>query len=348
MRNAHNPQSLSRTSSRAFSLIEMMVVLGILVLVLAIVIPAVNAARTSARKAATLQTLTGVSQASSQFVIDKRRLPGYFSLKDLADNAANRGFTSIDNVLLDLAGAITTQNVNNGNGQACDLAAGPRVVDVGPLGTVQARVDLLGYGSTKQVAGVTVAGYLKLDERTFKRQCLQNSKRVTAGAAEANLALPTLVDYFGQPVLAWQQDTVAANAVFASEDYSTRARFYRRTNRGFLNATALGDFGESQTDAEKGSLLAEATGSVNSVANRALTMEAIFGNPASPDSTNPNKAADARASLLFHSAGKDGVYLGKKDRGGKRAVAASMGLQYQSGADPVNDGSFDDIFVNVQ
>lgn len=348
MRSAESNRTGNRAGTRAFSLIEMMVVLGILVLVLAIVIPAVNAARTSARKAATLQTLTSVSQASSQFVIDKRRLPGYFALKDLADNGANRGFTSMDSVLLDLAGAISTQNVNNGNGQACDLAAGPRVVDVGPLTTSQVRVDLLGYGSTKQIAGVTVAGYLKLDERTFKRQCIQNSKRVTASAAEANLALPSLVDYFGQPVLAWQQDTVAPNAVFASEDYSTRARFYRRANRGFLNATALGDFGESQTDLDKGSLLAESSSTVNSVSNRALTMEAIFGNPASPDSTTPTKAADARAALLFHSAGKDGVYLGKKDRGGKRSVAASTGLQYQSGSDPVNDGSFDDIFVNVQ
>ena len=81
MRNTHNPQSLSRTSSRAFSLIEMMVVLGILVLVLAIVIPAVNAARTSARKAATLQTLAQgtanrpkTDEAIAMFIDDEKAL----------------------------------------------------------------------------------------------------------------------------------------------------------------------------------------------------------------------------------------------------------------------------------
>lgn len=339
---------MTRFNRRAFSLIEMMVVLGILVLVLAIVVPAVNGARSAARKAASLQTMNSVSQASSTFSIDNRRLPGYFSMKDLADSAATRGFTSIDNVLLDLAGAITKANTNNGNGQPCDIAAGPRVVDVGPTAAVQARVDLLAYGSSKQVAGATVKSYLKLDERTFKRQCIQNSRRVTASPSESNLALPTLVDYFGQPILAWQADNSAPNAQFASENYSTRATFYRQTNKAFLNASALGEFGENQRDGSKGSFLADTTNGATSSANQLKTLEAILGNPGSPDPTNANKAAGARAALILHSAGKDGVYVGMKDRGGKGPSGSGNPLQYKSGVDPVNDGSFDDVFVNVQ
>ena len=72
---------------------------GHLAVVLGIVILAVNAARTSARKAATQQTMSSLSQATNQFILDERRTPGYFSMRELASSEnANRGFTAMDNL----------------------------------------------------------------------------------------------------------------------------------------------------------------------------------------------------------------------------------------------------------
>jgi prepilin-type N-terminal cleavage/methylation domain-containing protein len=326
---------------RGFSLIEMMVVLGILVIVLAIVLPAVNGARISARRASSQTTMNNVSTASQQFNLDNRRLPGYFPMSELASTAnASRGFTAMDNVLLDLAGAITQAPVNN-TGSPCDTANGPKVVEVGPTNANVVRVDIAAYGAAKSTAGVVKQRYLALDNRNFKRQCAVTLKR--AGAVADHLPLPMLVDAFGNPILAWAQDELLVpNAPFASEDYSTRARFYRVTNKAFLDATAMGETGENQTNALSGSLL--------SGANTLVSMEGLLGNPSSPNPNDATKAADPRAKLVLHSAGHNGIFVGRKERGGK--TAGATGLQYQPATgttnDPANDGRFDDLFVNVQ
>lgn len=338
-KHRNSPEVVSSPRRRGFSLIEMMVVLGILAVVLGIVIPAVNAARTSARKAATQQTMSSLSQATNQFILDERRTPGYFSMRELASSEnANRGFTAMDNLLLDLAGAITTQAPVNGNGQPCDIANGPKVVAIGPTVANRVNVDLATYGSTKQKAGVQTKGYLQVDTRNFKRQCTPSAR---AGAVNDHLALPMIVDAFGDPILAWVQDEVLApNSAFASDNYTMRARFYWTTNKAFLQATSLGETKEDQTNATSGSLL-----NLNNAA-AFQSMEALLGSPASPNPTNPAKAADARGKLVFHSAGHDGIYVGRKERGGKSAPPS--GLPYQQGRDYTSDGSFDDLFQTVQ
>lgn len=335
---SESPQfSLRRPTRRAFSLIEMIVVIGIIGVVIAIVLPAVSGARRAARRAATLNTLNQLSTASITFQTDTRRRPGYFSIRDVAAAANTNGFTWMDNIMIDLMGGITQAPVAAVT-NACDETAAA-VGPVGPSATVNVRVDFQQIGGTKSKAGVVTKGYLQLDRSVFKRQCIQNTRRV--GNDNNILAMPTVVDAFGQPILAWaEDDLIAPDAEFASKDYSERARFYWQTNRGFLRATGLGETGENQTNAEKGSLVSED----NAATYR--TLEGVFGSPSSPNTSDPTKAADSRGKLIFHTAGWDGIYLGRKERGGKLADPAN-GLPYQPGRDVINDGSFDDQFLTV-
>lgn len=332
------------TDRRGFSLIEMMVVLGILVVVLAIVFPALNAARTSARKSSTQSMMSGLQTAASQFTLSERRQPGYFSMQSMADSAnGNRGFTSMDNIMLDLAGGITQAARNAPGGDPCALALNPSaVLEVGPTTTDTVRVAVASIGATKSIAGVQTKGYYQPDKRFFAAQCT-NTKRETSVNPD-HYAFPTVIDAFGHPVLAWSQDDrISTDREFAAEDGGDRARFYRVTNIGFLEARALGEFGVDQSNSQNGSLLGTFTET-----SRAMTMAAIFGNPNSPNPNDPAEPSEARGSLILHSAGANGVYLGVKERGGKLARAndaANPFLSYSAGKDWANDGSFDDVFL---
>lgn len=332
----------SRTCRRGFSLIEMVVVVGILVVVLAIVLPALSGARTAARKSATQSLMSNLQTATQTFTLDNKRLPGYFNMSDMAsaDNDT-RGFSMMDNVMIDLAGGITQAARDTGNNQPCDLENGPRIIDVGPRPTALVKINLANFGGTTSTGGTSTKAYFPVDRKNTARQCIGGSKRAGTSAPLDHLAMPTLIDSFGQPILAWaQDDRIALNTEFARERESAgRARFYWNTNAAFLRATALGELGENQADLTKGSLLGV------SGANANTTLQGLFGNPSAPDPTDATKALDSRGKMIYHSAGANGIYVGKKERGGKNAGV--NGLAYQAGRDPVNDGSFDDIFLTT-
>src|SRR5205809_5697872 len=94
-------------SRRAFSLIELMIVILIIAMIIAIVVPALGHARKGARNAATRNLMVQVEQACSSFQLSERRLPGYFSVRDLGSGSTGngaQGFTGMENVMFDIAG----------------------------------------------------------------------------------------------------------------------------------------------------------------------------------------------------------------------------------------------------
>lgn len=309
-----------------FSLVEMLTVLVILAIVIAIVVPALGAARTAARRTATQAMLASLNTAILQFQIDQRRAPGYFSAKDMG-GTANRdiGFTALDNMMLDLLGGGIVKTT------------GPDIITVGPSSTSTVNVDLTRFGAGTQ----TTKGYFKPDGKMFLTSPLGRSSTDTTNMPR----LPALVDSFGQPVLAWVQDDSPAVQSFAAVDSGTRARFYWNSNAGFLKSTALGKLAQSQPDTNNtppvsGSLLASTTD-----ANLSLSLAGFLGNPASFDSSDPSKPTAARGSVVLHSAGANGVYLGREERGGKVAAGTGGVIQFVGNQDPITGGAFDDIIV---
>jgi prepilin-type N-terminal cleavage/methylation domain-containing protein len=311
-------------AERGFSLLEMLVVMAILVIVMSIVIPALTGARNSARKGATQSVMADVASAVAKFRLDESRAPGYFSPRELG-SASNPGFTTMDNLILDLAGGDTPSPANP-----------PQIITVSLGGATQVNVEVARIGSERTVKGVTTKGYLALDPKFFVPQNPPNRGALSA--------LPAMVDAWGTPILAWQQDELppTSAAPFASEDSGTRARFYRVSNKPFLESNKLGRMSTDQTDATTGSLLS------NSGAFASRTMEALLGNPSFPVDANANPAvpAAARGPVVLHCAGSDGIYLGRTERGGKQAPAT--GVQYRANLDPIDGGAFNDFLVTAQ
>jgi prepilin-type N-terminal cleavage/methylation domain-containing protein len=329
---------------RAFSLMEMLVVLLILTVVISIVVPALRHFRDSARKSATQQMMASLATAVGQFRLSNNRLPGYFSPKQMGDpnNAMSGGsfgsISSMESVMLDLAGGVTT-DTPAGMGDPC-MQGSYSVVEVGPSNDHKVRVDLgrIGAAETGGTGNIKSA-YFKPDPKYFARQCTPN-QREGIGANDPRGAMPVLVDAWGSPILAWVQDDVPSSLPFSSRDSGTaRARFYSASNRCFTSAARLGRIGADQTDADLGSVL----GSTHFTPDaQAQSLQGLLGNPAFP--------GEARGPMVFHSAGRDGIYLGRGERGGKvlTGTGGNSPLATPVGVDYFQEGFFNDFILRAE
>lgn len=324
----HQPTTarLNCSIRRGFTLIEMLVVLLILTIVISIVIPALQAARNTARKSATNSLMASLATAVGQFKQSQSRLPGYFSPRDMGAGT-NTTFSGMENLMIDLAGGVTTDAAAGSVTNACDTTVNP-VIAVGP-GNTRVNIDVGRIGATEGgTKGAATAGYFRPDPKYFIRQCEPN-QRAGSGPTDARSAMPVLVDAWGQPILAWVQDELPSGTSFPliARDSGTRARFYWTSNACFTTATGLGKIKQDQTDPTTGSLLGIS-------GNPSASLAGLVGNPAF--------AGEARSPMVFHSAGVNGVYLGRSERGGKTSGGT---LTAPVGRDYFQEGDFDDLVV---
>ncbi len=333
------PRTRPAASSRlsGFSLIELLVVVSIIVLLVGILVPTLGAVRTAARKTQAQAMGSQLVNAMAAFKADKRRLPGYFNVaqmassnnwSNLAAGAGQPGFTETENVLLELAGGI----VPNGT-----FSAAERVYQVGPNQDMNEDV-MISQDSAKSAAAT---GYLKMDSDSLFAIAGQSDHEGGAGAESPEFTRDEasnyidLVDPFGMPMIVWKRNLTAKRTntadtyQVAALNYgdTTNASFYWATNAGYLSASRLGMSASNQRqemNVRNPSLLGGGTEA--QAGNVLLSLAAIVGNPgfASADgdmSDDLPGAADAsdfarpeafRGDVIVMSAGPDKVYFGKR------------------------------------
>jgi type II secretory pathway pseudopilin PulG len=314
----------------------LLVVLLILTVVIAIVVPTLASFRNTARKATTLSLMTSLTTSVAQFRMSQARLPGYFTPKEMGDPANNTNkFSAMENLMLDLAGGVTTDAPVTGT-DPCD-AAQFSVIQVGPTNK-KVNVDTARVGAPDNTAkGQVSRGYFKPDPKFFVRQCKPVQRSIT-NTTDQSLAMPVLVDAWGQPILAWVEDQISGLAPLAADVSSTRAHFFRASNAAFVNSTALGRLGQNQTDLTTGSMLfGPGPGAA------AASVSGIVGNPL--------YQGLPRGPIVFHSAGTNGVYIGRSERGGKQSSAPgnpTVSLPPPNGRDYFQEGDFDDMVLKAE
>jgi prepilin-type N-terminal cleavage/methylation domain-containing protein len=338
------------SSRRAFSLIELLIVILIIALVIAIVLPALGHARTGARKAATTSLMSTVQSACSSFILSERKMPGYFSAKELGSTENGvRGFTAMENVMFDLAGGIAPV----GTGWAC----GPTAAH-----TVQYSPDLVGVPQGGNKA------YFTPPSKYFKYQNGGESGDKAAADPQGyhRQYIRDLVDAEGTPILMWATDPMAIQPVNSQADFAALAsdggpanalpaRFYWNSNAAFLNSANCGDKRINETDLTKGSLLALGNNTaVYGLPARIASMVGLLGNPSSPNnitaaSNDPAHCLPTapRGQFVIQSAGANGTYLGRDERGGKTATNNALTYNLNFRNQPASDvmADFDDVLV---
>ncbi len=319
---------MSRSAKRAFSLIELLVVITIIAVVIAITVPALSGARDLARKAATEATVNSLVQAISGFQADNQRAPGYFSAEEMGNGGnIDRGFSQMQNIMLDLVGGPIESGASN-----------PNALKVGPTRALEIDVDpsLINIGSNSK-------GYYTPDASDYKP--VEGIE-----AIPDHMKLPDVIDAWGMPILAWaesdtgsimndQSDINSFAQISALQTSSLPpARFYWAQNSGALSATVLG---KRQVDQATDSLLGLNVPDTERVEH----MTALLGSPNSSVKSDANYRSIlprvGRGEVVFQSAGSDRVFLAKKDSGyGRLAGQFVFGRNLTPNAN-INAGQYD-------
>lgn len=306
IRNSSNTSSNlpPARQGRAFSLVELLVVILIIGIIVAIVLPALGGVRDSAKEADSKQLTTQVANAASTFYNDKRRSPGYFTPQEMGD-ASNtaRGFSAMQNAMLDLAGGV----VNDGTAGS---------IRIGPSNNNARNVAYL-----PEAVGATGTGaYFPPSAKNFKVQ--DGTEGGTRLGVDVHRQVPELVDSWGQPVLAWIEDPTAKQSVQSIADFAAAtspgsttavsARFYLNSNNALLGSTAFGKQRKDQFDL---SVLSP------DKPNAATSLAGAMGSPGAPDDPTRNLTAilptRSRGNFVVHSAGRDGVILSRLGKGSR-------------------------------
>jgi prepilin-type N-terminal cleavage/methylation domain-containing protein len=302
----------SRPSTRSgFSLIELIVVIGLILLLIGILLPVLGAVRTNARVATTQATIADLSTAVGQFQAQNRRLPGVFSGRDMgAPDNADEGFTEMENILLDLAGGVIPLDSTNTG------------IEVGPLADQESKIQV----SVGDIGGPRGPGFFDPGSGVLEAPEQNSARSQFTGQAgtDEHKAMPDIVDAFGIPILAWRRTQLAGNEPdFAAVDSSgDTALFYWNSNAGWLNS---GGMGPRENKVNRN---ASAIAPRYSEAHRVSGMEAIIGNPGFPSQRDQSVPAAARGGIVFHGAGPDGIHAGlvRPERGANRLRYVPAGV----------------------
>lgn len=341
-------------SRGAFTLVELLVVLAILGTVLAILLPALGGVRRAARITTTTGLMNNLSTACTSFAGDENRMPGYFSPAEMGSQlnggsiadtvgGGTRGLTGMQNVLIELLGGITTRNEDLANG----------IVSLNPTNdaTRAVRVNILALNAPRENAstGTVRKGYLTsgIDAlRSF--DAAAPDKLMSSTTSASHKTMPEIVDAFGAPILAWQQDTRAGDTdPFTRENSDAGiAKFYWASNGAVLRSTGLGTAKASQIDTYSGAIGSPFSliGAGGGTARVLGWLEGALGAPQSPRrdiaAGSPERPLGARGKLIFQSAGPNSVFLSAQERA---ATGDAGGRRFSSEFDVLRD--FDDIVL---
>ena len=355
---------------RGFTLVELLVVVGIIAALIAILLPALSKVFESAKIASTKATLSNFLNACDSFQIDEQRLPGHFSqtVMGKAENGAAAssavGLTSMENALIDLAGGIIP---NEGHLlSSTDPAAVNQVRNIGPFldtdDPANLKMDLDSVG-TGELGG----GYFSSNDSVLAPIQGQYDSSTNLNPTQ----MLDLIDPWGQPIMLWVRDEGAQGVPSAGEeanfDYvaledsdeaglgsTGRSLFYWATNCGYLRSDVLGESAINQ--AEESIIGSERIDTDWEEVQRA--MSAILGSPSYPAeraaSTDPWRPAEARGSIIAISAGPDGVYFKKGKPADEDHIenkiyyAPSGGIALEGDVDAVRTlESFDDLISST-
>lgn len=353
--NQSNPSGRSRRQAiinrAAFTLTELLVVIGIIVLLVGILLTALSHARAKALATSTLATMEGFRQASETYRLEQGQYPGILPDRILA---AFPEITSTESAVLALMGGSRVLAPND-NGTPIETEynnySGVEIQHNVGGQPWKVKIDFNRVGEGPYIKGKTFAPYYTPKEselgtnegvQTNETYDIATGITYVNGLGDANnpIRLPDLLDGWGQPIL-FARRVRNVGAIVGVQMADPQFLFANNSLVGtsqYVQSQKLGKLGYDQTSAggRSFSILNLAANTQEKVDTWAQVLE------------HPALKNEPRGAIALISAGPDGIYFSTTDGSGSSAepiAAVGAGTPFYDDLGPSVIEDFDDIRV---
>ncbi len=273
-----------------FTLIELMVVVVILLVLAAILLPALSGITDSGKEIAAQAQLSGLKVASTKYATELSRNPG---IVDEVDFAGRDKFSGNENLVVSLMGQIKKSGDATGGGEKFSMSGllpeSGYVVDIEAIGEGPRTLSAQGQGRKYGAFYGAKANELAV---------------INEDSGGNNM--PELIDpWQGLPLLYFRRLTSDKSAALVGHSQPTRSRWDLGTHQAYLDARAMkSSSGRSYTIKERCLLSGNSNDSKEALAwlIAHLKLSEFRSGPMGDDVVESG-------SMLFISPGKDAAYL---------------------------------------
>lgn len=335
--------SPSRHSRAGFTITELLVVVGIIVLLIGILLPALGKVREKARITETTSAMEEFSKACDAFIQQFGYAPGIVPEEYLA---ADPKITPMENAILHLAGGAVREDELPVyiNGQVYDNlgsilfdpsdpdSQGEIITFSGPGGSsFSIAVYAQAVGDGPFVQGKRYAPFFSPKNEQFRPAKYNLGEEGTLGEIEF---IPTVVDAWGQPVMYARRLRQNGPLVADLATGNARPQFSYDSQARLLGAMSLGDAGQDQT---RFSILSRAT-------DKQSTLAQILRTPAIGAAQQPQSGAP-RGEYILVSPGPDGILFSIGDGPGSPGTPVTNIVDSGNYGTPTVVDEYDDLIV---
>jgi len=324
---------------RAFSLIELLVVVAIIIALVGLLLVALRGAQNSAREAKSSSTMNAFANAAMQFQQEHQRFPGLLPDEVLAEIPE---LTTTQNALFELMGGAMAYHPilrqrNFDEYEAFKALGGSEPeVSVGSTGWVFVyNPDRFGEGP--MINGKVYEPYLSVDDNVVR---LAEGRLADGSDTGFESRYPDLIDAWGQPIIYFRR--LSPTGVLISEDPSDRPQFLFAGFDQYLESPELGELGRDQRPTG-GQIEHSIFNSMTGMSMPAATLAQLIRNAAIGEPDQP-LTGSARGGFVLISAGEDGIFFSVTDGPGTRDAPVDDILTGEN-ANPKVAEDYDDIRI---